>query len=313
MALKDIWQKDRQIRQAEVVERSRTVAELRSQHQAERAEMATQLRDELSQVLPKLRADELDRQLEAQCDQAAREIEARTRRQEVQKFLYELHDCRLIAAADLRLLLEEFRCDRKAQSAEIAAMLQETRRQRSADVEALFAQFALDTVARKVSVQAIRDYVWGSDGSLTMTIGSQTAPIRAIGSESIEDFLKLIIQESPIPQEKSVAKFVPTASTNSPVVLKAPILKTLIEPKIELIAEPIVEPIVELIVELIVEPIAVPTLSEKLLATVNSRSGVRLSDLEATLQVSRSELVHTLQQLIRSGDIVQRDRAYYRA
>ena len=109
MALKDIWQQDRLTRQAEVVERSRTVAELRSQHQAEHAEMATQLRDELSQVLPKLRADELDRQLEAQCDQAAREIEARTRRQEVQKFLYELHDCRLIAAADLRLLLEEFK------------------------------------------------------------------------------------------------------------------------------------------------------------------------------------------------------------
>ena len=67
-------------------------------------------------------------------------------------------------------------------------------------------------------------------------------------------------------------------------------------------AEPIIEPIV-----------AVSTLSEKLLATVNSLSGVRLSDLEATLAVSRSELVQALQQLIRSGDIVQRDRAYYRA
>ena len=301
MALKDIWQKDRLTRQAEVVERSRTVAELRSQHQAEHAEMATQLRDELSQVLPKLRADELDRQLEAQCDQAAREIEARTRRQEVQKFLYELHDCRLIAAADLRLLLEEFRCDRKAQSAEITAMLQETRRQRSADVEALFAQFAVDTVARKVSVQAIREYVWGNDGSLPLTIGVQTAPIRAIGSESIEDFLKFVIQESPTPEPKSVAKSVPTASTKPQVVLKAPIVKTLTEPEVEPEVEPIVEPIVAL------------TLSEKLLATVNSGSGVRLSDLEATLGVSRSELVHTLQQLIRSGDIVQRDRAYYRA
>ena len=88
MALKDIWQQDRQTRQAEVVERSRAVAELRSQHQAEHAEMATQLRDELNQVLPKLRADELDRQLEAQCDQAGREVEASARRQEVQEFLY---------------------------------------------------------------------------------------------------------------------------------------------------------------------------------------------------------------------------------
>ena len=303
MALKDIWQQDRQTRQAEVLERSRTVAELRSQHQAEHAAMATQLRDELSQVSPKLRADELDRQLEAQCDQAARKIEASARRQEVQEFLYELHDRRLLAAADLRLLLEEFRCDRKAQSAEISAMLKETHRQRLADVKALFAQFTLDTVDRKAAVQAIRDYVWG-DASSTVTIGSPTIAsptigIQSIGSESIEDFLKLVIQESPAPnQAKSVTKSVATASAKPQVAPEAPIVKTFIEPMLETIAEPIAP---------------VSTLSEKLLATINSLSGVRLSDLEATVRVSRSELVQALQQLIRSGDVVQRDRAYYRA
>ena len=282
MALKDVWQQDRQTRQAEVVDRSRTVAELRSLHQREHAEMATQLRDQLSQVVPKLRADELDRQLEAQCDQAGREIEASARRQEVKEFLNELHELRLIAAADLRLLLEEFRCDRKVQSAEVSAMLQETRRQRSAEVEALFIQFASDTVDRKAAVQAIRDYVW-ADASSTSAPGIRSAGIQAVGSESIEDFLKLVIQESP-------------------VITKAPIVKAPLEPMVEPTAEPIVKPIV-----------AVSTLSEKLLATVNSLSGVRLSDLEATLSVSRSELVQALQQLIRSGDIVQRDRAYYRA
>ncbi len=296
MALKDLWQQDRRTRQAEVVERSRTVAELRSQHQAEHAEMATQLRDELNQVLPKLRADELDRQLEAQCDQAGREVEARARRQEVQEFLHELHERRLIAATDLCLLLEEFRCDRKAQSAEISAMLKETHRQRSADVEALFVQFASDTVARKAAVQAIRDYVWGDH--VSSAIG-----VQSIGSESIEDFLKLVIQESPVPsQAKSVTKSVTQsnaiASPKPQVTPKAPIGKTPIEPMIEPIAEPIAP---------------VSTLSEKLLATVNSLSGVRLSDLEATVGVSRSELVQALQQLIRSGDVVQRDRSYYRA
>lgn len=295
MALKDIWQQDRQTRQAEVVERSRTVAELRSQHQREHAEMATQLRDQLSQVAPKLRADELDRQLEAQCDQAGREIEASARRQEVQEFLNELHELRLIAAADLRLLLEEFRCDRKAQSAEVSAMLKETRRQRSAEVEALFVQFASDTIDRKAAVQAIRDYVWGDASSTAgsrsiapqatgiQATGIQAVGIQAVGSESIEDFLKLVIQESPVPA-------------------KTPIVKMPIEPVAKAIIKPIAEPID-----------AVSTLSEKLLATVNSLSGVRLSDLEATLAVSRSELVQALQQLIRSGDIVQRDRAYYRA
>ena len=297
MALKDIWQQDRQTRQAEVVERSRTVAELRSLHQAEHAAMATQLRDELSQVSPKLRADELDRQLEAQCDQAGREVEASARRQEVQEFLYELHERRLIAATDLCLLLEEFRCDRKAQSAEISAMLKETHRQRSADVEALFVQFASDTVARKAAVQAIRDYVWGDQVSPALEVQS-------IGSESIEDFLNLVTHESPIPsaQAKSVTASVTKpeamASIKSQIAPKAPIVKTPIEP----VVGPIVDPIAP-----------VRTLSEKLLATVNSRSGVRLSDLEATVGVSRSELVQALQQLIKSGDVVQRDRAYYRA
>ena len=292
MALKDIWQQDRQTRQAEVVERSRTVAQLRSRHQAERGEMATQLRDELSQVLPKLRADELDRQLEAQCEQAGREVEASARRQEVQKLLYELHDRRLIAAADLRLLLEEFRCDRKAQSAEISAMLKETRCQRSADVEALLVQFASDTVDRKAAVQAIRDYVWGD-------YASSAIGIQSFGSESIEDFLKLVIQESPVPsQTKSVTKSVATASTKPQIVPNAPIVKTTIEPMVKAIVEPIVSG---------------STLSKKILATVNSLSGVRLSDLEATVGVSRGELAQALQQLIRSGDVVQRDRAYYRA
>ena len=303
MALKDIWQQDRQTRQAEVVERSRTVAELRSQHQREHAEMATQLRDQLSQVSPKLRADELDRQLEAQCDQAGREIEASARRQEVKEFLHELHDLRLIAAADLRLLLEEFRCDRKAQSAEVSAMLKETRRQRSAEVEALFVQFASDTVDRKAAVQAIRDYVWGDASSTTGSIGIRSAGIQAVGSESIEDFLKLVIEESLVPSKvKSVTESVTKSVATAPApVAKTPV-KTPIKTPIEPMAEPIIEPIV-----------AVSTLSEKLLATVNSLTGVRLSDLEATLAVSRSELVQVLQQLIRSGDIVQRDRAYYRA
>jgi hypothetical protein len=283
MALKDIWQQDRQTRQAELKTLQQSVVQLRSQHQSEHAAMAQQLRAELSQVLPKLRIDEADRQLEAQCAQAGREIEAAERHQEVQVFLYDLHQRRNEAADDLRLLLEEFRSDRLAQSAAIDLMLQETRKTREADVAALFERFAEEKLDRLAAVQAIRDYVWGD---------ATPTPVTA---EAIEAILKLAVQEAP------------KASTPIEPVVKAeakPEAKAVVKAVVKADAKPAV-------VEPTAEPIPEPPLTAKLLATVNSLSGVRLSDLESTLNITRSELVQALQQLIRSGDIVQRDRAYY--
>jgi hypothetical protein len=294
MALKDIWQQDRQTRQAELKVRQEAVVQLRSQHQSEHAAMATQLRTELSQVLPKLRVDEAERQLEAQCAQAGRTLEAAERRQEVQQFLYDLHQRRCEAADDLRLLLEEFRADRQAQSAAINLMLQDTRKTRETEVAALFERFAEEKLDRQAAVQAIRDYVWGD------------ASPQAVNGEAIEAILQLAVQESVKPEAvkpeavkpeaKPAAK--PEVSPVKPEAKPEVLSAVKAEVKAEVKAKA-AEPIVEL------------PLTEKLLATVNSLSGVRLSDLESTLNVTRSELVQALQQLIRSGDIVQRDRAYY--
>lgn len=292
MALKDIWQQDRQTRQAELKVRQETVVQLRSQHQSEHAAMATQLRSELSQVLPTLRAEEADRRLEAQCAQAGRAIEAMTRRQEVQLFLYDLHQRRQEAAADLKLLLEEFRADRQAQSVAINLMLQETRKTRETEVAALFERFAEEKLDRQAAVQAIRDYVWG-DGY------SEAAP-QPVSADEIEAVLELAVRAASRPEVVSAK---PAAKVETKPAVKA--AKPEAKPEVlstvqtEAIKTEAAEPIVQL------------SLTEKLLATVNSSSGVRLSDLESTLNVTRSELVQTLQQLIRSGDIVQRDRAYY--
>ncbi len=210
MALKDIWQQDRQTRQAELKVRQEAVVELRSQHQSERAAMAKQLRAELSQVLPKLRMDE---------------------------------------------------ADRLVQSAAIDLMLQETRETRETGVAELFERFAEEKLDRQAAVQAIRDYVWGD---------ATPTPVTA---DAIESLLELVVKSEVSPAVKAVVK--------------------------SIVTEPIAKPAAEL------------SLTEKLLTTVSSLSGVRLSDLESTLSVTRSELVQALQQLIRSGDIVQRDRAYY--
>ncbi len=316
MALKDIWQQDRQTRQAELKIRQESVVQLRSQHQSEHAAMATQLRAELSQVLPKLRVDEADRQLEALCAQAGREIAAAARRQEVQQFLYDLHQRRCEAADDLRLLLEEFRADRQAQSAAITLMLQETRKTRETDVAALFERFAEEKLDRQAAVQAIRDYVWGD-----------AAP-RPVNAEAIEAILELAVKDAAKPEVtpvKPAAKAVvkpeakpevvqPEAKPEVSSVAKPEAVKAKPEakPEVSSAVKPEVSSVVKPEVSSAAKPEAVERpLTEKLLATVNSLSGVRLSDLESTLNVTRSELVQALQQLIRSGDIVQRDRAYY--
>jgi hypothetical protein len=308
MALKDIWQQDRQTRQAELKVRQEAVVQLRSQHQSEHAAMATQLRTELSQVLPKLRVDEAERQLEAQCAQAGRTIEAAERRQEVQQFLYDLHQRRCEAADDLRLLLEEFRADRQAQSAAINLMLQDTRKTRETEVAELFERFAEEKLDRQAAVQAIRDYVWGD-----------AAP-QAVNAEAIEAILKLAVQESVKPaavkpEAKPAAKpEVSSVKAATKAEAKPEVSPVKPEAKPEVVSAVKAEVKTEVKAEVkakAAEPIGEQPLTEKLLATVNSLSGVRLSDLESTLKVTRSELVQALQQLIRSGDIVQRDRAYY--
>lgn len=309
MALKDIWQQDRQARQAELKARQQTVAELRSRHQAEQMEMATQLRQDLSQVLPQLRAFEADRQLEAQCAQAGRQIEVADRRQAVQAFLYDLHLRRCEAAREMHLLLETFRCDRLAQSAAMNEMLQETRRTRGAEVGALFERFALEKLDRQAAVQAIRDYVWGCQ--------SETNLPTPVTAEAIEALLEIMVQEASSPQEFQTASLSPAelevsskGSDSFPANLPESTAELPAKLPAELPAES--ESPAELPAESRIQPSTVEiSLPKKLLTILNSRSGVRLVDLESTLSVSRGELVQALQTLIRSGNVVQRDRAYY--
>ena len=53
-------------------------------------------------------------------------------------------------------------------------------------------------------------------------------------------------------------------------------------------------------------------LDDRILAALNSDSGVRLVDLQATLRVSRDDLVKGLQQLVTARQVVARDRTYFR-
>ena len=53
-------------------------------------------------------------------------------------------------------------------------------------------------------------------------------------------------------------------------------------------------------------------LDDRILAALNSDSGVRLVDLQATLRVSRDDLVKGLQKLVTNRQVVARDRTYFR-
>jgi hypothetical protein len=139
MALKDIWQQERLDRLDQQAARQQDVAEMRVTNRASLDQMATELRETLSTILPELRSQNVARQLDEQCYRAGLKIEAQDRARSVQDLLTELQIERQQTAETLRSSLAAFREDLKAQA--------ET-----------------DRADRQAYVQGIRDYVWG-DGS----------------------------------------------------------------------------------------------------------------------------------------------------
>ena len=53
-------------------------------------------------------------------------------------------------------------------------------------------------------------------------------------------------------------------------------------------------------------------LDDRILAALNSDSGLRLVDLQATLRMKRDDLVKGLQQLVTARQVVTGDRTYFR-
>ena len=154
MALKDVWQQAREIRQAELDLLRQEVAEQRSQNQADLKQMTIELREGLAPLRAELSAQNQARQLEEQCYRAGLAIEVQERRESVQNLLEDLQLQRQQTAQELRSHLAAFRADLTEQT-------QALRQQRQAEV------------------QDIRDYVWGSDANASRAVEIKNAPIPA--------------------------------------------------------------------------------------------------------------------------------------
>ncbi len=138
MALKDIWQQDRLDRLDQQAVRQRDVAEMRTANRAALDQMATELRETLSTILPELRSQNAARQLEEQCYRAGLQMETQERARSIQDLLTQINLERQQIAAELRSSLAAFRAD-------------------------LTAQTETDRNDRQAYVRGIRAYVWGDD------------------------------------------------------------------------------------------------------------------------------------------------------
>ncbi len=243
MALKDIWQQERRDRLQQQAERQQNVADMRVAHRTAQDQMAVELRESLSQILPELRSQNQSRQLEEQCYRAGLQIEAQDRRTSVQDHLTELKLEQQQAAEALRSSLATFRAD-------------------------LSAQAETDRTDRQAYVQGIRAYVWGDESGQTLeTLQAdqpQAAPI-AVTPDSVEALLEADLDEL---EEKSV---------DSPIDAQ------------------------------------LQRLDDRILAILNSDAGVRLADLQSTLKVNREDLVKGLQALVKTRQVIARDRTYFLA
>jgi hypothetical protein len=248
MALKDIWQQERRDRLQQQAERQQDVADMRVHNRTALDQMAVQLRENLSQILPELRSQNETRQLEEQCYRAGLQIEVQDRRTSVQDRLTELKLERQQTAEALRSSLAAFRAD-------------------------LSAQAETDRTDRQAYVQGIRAYVWGDESGQTLeTLPAahppadqpQAAPI-AVTPDSVEALLEANLDEL---EEKS---------TNLPIDAQ------------------------------------LQRLDDRILAILNSDAGVRLADLQSTLKVNREDLVKGLQALVKTRQVIARDRTYFLA
>ena len=180
--------------------------------------------------------------------------------------------------ASVQDLLTEITLDRKQTAEALRSSLAEFR----AD---LTAQTEIARTDRQAYVREIRAYVWGDEqvsGMLPETLPNLTS--------------------NPKPSPNVSSK-----PSSKPAPVRLDRVDALLEADLDELEEKS---------KLSTAPSAIDSqlqkLDDRILAALNSDSGVRLVDLQATLRVSRDDLVKGLQQLVTARQVVARDRTYFR-
>jgi hypothetical protein len=138
----------------------------------------------------------------------------------------------------------------------------------------LQAQADTDRTDRQAYVQGIRDYVWGDEAVQTLQ------PVQAV--QAVQ----------------------PVQSQSAPIAVTPDSVEALLEADLDELEEKSTHSAIDAQLQ---------RLDDRILAILNSDSGVRLADLQSTLKVNREDLVKGLQALVKTRQVIARDRTYFLA
>ncbi len=274
------------------------------QHQQERLRQQIQLSQELAIFVDSLRID-------------------------VQNHLTELAATRQDRATNVQNYLAELAANRQDQAMAIAAMLEQSRRERLAEVETLLARCAVFRTHLQTYHASLGTLVWGKVDSARPTT-TPTAPVVPKSAQAVKAAPAPLPQKaSPptIPPPTAVVKatapaakvgFGKVKATASPTASDPTPAKAAIAPPSApspLNLDELSQVIGAFSDEgLLKSPVAsvAPQTSEadQILQYLSAVEGARLTELESALGLSRFKAVDTLRALIRAGSITQRDRQY---
>ncbi|MBD2329414.1 hypothetical protein [Alkalinema sp. FACHB-956] len=135
MALKDIWQQERQRRQQGLRARQQRVATTRDTNRQSHAKMASKIQQELADIRSNLAQDDQLRRLEFQCFQAGLQADQQQRQDDVQEMLATLCDRRQAEAQQSAIDRSLFVTQLQAQTADFLNQAAVARQQMAAELQ----------------------------------------------------------------------------------------------------------------------------------------------------------------------------------
>ncbi len=289
---------------------------------AERSLMAQQLTQELTQHRATLTASVTQLRTAIQQEMQELQAEVRSLQSSTQATLQDHHQARmqsrLVLAAELTAFVEALSVDvqnylmeleqqRQQRAESLNVMLQRSRDQRLATVEAMFSEFAAFRAALQTFCGELRSQVWGE-------IAAVSSVSEAIASPSS------LPSTAPVAAKTAVKS--PSPVTASPAVEKSP--SAPVAPPKATADKPATAPLVVPTPASVKQAENTPTASpatkspqhdasqieKDIYSYIHTSKGARLTEIESALGINRFQAVDALRALIRKSLITQRDRIY---
>lgn len=174
MALKDIWQQERQRRQQGLRARQKRVAAIRITNRQSHAKMASKIQQELATLRSNLAQDDQLRRLEFQCFQAGLQADQQQRQDDVQEMLATLHDRRQAEAQQSAIDRSLFVTQLQAQTSDILSQAAIARQQMAFDLRA--------------DLQNCREALQSSNQELRQTLRADLDLLKAEVEATLQDY-----------------------------------------------------------------------------------------------------------------------------